>query len=88
MILLQFAIDNLSHQCHSVRLACVIIIRKLSNIYIDKDIKLIQTRNETYKESNSTQSWHLLHKFESKIKRYDQQLKEHLAKYTLSFFFK
>lgn len=84
--LLKFAIDNLSHDCHSVRLACVIIIEKLSNEFIAKDIKLMQTRNETYstqqqeKDANSLQSWHLLHKFETTIKRYDQQLKEHLVK--------
>lgn len=86
--LLQFAIDNLSHKSHAVRLACVIIVRQLSPELIARDVKLMQSKSETIsssqqKENNAVQPWHLLHKLEPTIAKYDERLKQHLAKYVL-----
>lgn len=90
--LLQFAIDNLSNKCHAVRLACVIIVRRLSPELIARDMKLMQSKSETIlssrqKESNdAAKPWHLFHKLEATMSEYDERLKQHLAKYVVERF--
>lgn len=63
--LIQFALTNLSHDYHTVRVACVIIIKRMSKYLIQSDTEQLSKRQEkqTIDESTDSAEWHLLHKF-------------------------
>lgn len=63
--LIQFALTNLSHDYHTVRVACMTIIKCMSKYLIQGDSELLSKRQEkqTIDESADSSEWHLLHKF-------------------------
>lgn len=65
--LVQFALCNLSHEYHTVRVACMTIIRRMSKYLNQSDSEQLSKRQEkqTIDESSDSTEWHLLHKFRS-----------------------
>lgn len=87
--LINFALDNLTHDCHAVRMACVCIVKKLSHGLIEKDVVSlnkqqaeIELKNCGQKEENGEK--HVLHKFEKYILAHNAAILE----YTNEFSFK
>lgn len=64
--LMQFALTNLSHEYHTVRVACATIIKRMSKYLIQTDSEQLSKRQEkqTIDESADSSEWHLLHKFQ------------------------
>lgn len=64
--LIQFALANLSHEYHTVRVACMTIIKRMSKYLIQSDSEQLTKRQEKQTivdESTDSTEWHLLHKF-------------------------
>lgn len=63
--LIQFALTNLSHDYHAVRVECMTIITRMSKYLIQSDVEQLSKRQEkqTIDESVDSTEWHLLHKF-------------------------
>lgn len=86
--LITFALDNIGHQCHNVRMSCVCILRKLSKGLIAKDLEQMQRQNDSTEVKTTTgkdgaggsgtttapDSWHLLHKFDKTIRKYNEMM--------------
>lgn len=63
--LIDFALTNLSHTHHSVRVACVTIIKKMSPFLIEKDV---QTTND----GDATGERHYLNKFQRMLQNQNE----------------
>lgn len=63
--LIQFALTNLSHEYHTVRVACTTIIKCMSKYLIQSDSEQLSKRQEkqTIDDTADSTEWHLLHKF-------------------------
>lgn len=63
--LIQFSLINLSHEYHTVRMACATIITRMSKYLIQTDSDQLTKRQEkqTIDETTDSSEWHLLHKF-------------------------
>lgn len=63
--LIQFALINLSHEYHTVRVTCATIIKRMSKHLIQSNTDQLSKRQEKQTLDDSTDSieWHLLHKF-------------------------
>lgn len=87
--LIQFALDNIGHVCHNVRMASVCIVQKLSKGLIAKDLEQMQRQNDSTEVKTSKDTvaaggssagggasiaWHLLHKFDGTIRRYNEMM--------------
>lgn len=75
--LISFALENLSHGSHNVRVACTTILKELANGLIATDLATMQQQNESVEASKEiTESWHLLHKFRATIERHHELMRE------------
>lgn len=63
--LIRFALTNLSHDYHTVRVSCMTIIQRMSKYLIQSDSEQLAKRQEkqTLDESTECAEWHLLYKF-------------------------
>lgn len=63
--LIQFALINLSHEYHTVRVTCATIIKRMSKHLIQNDMDQLSKRQEkqTLDDSTDAVEWHFLHKF-------------------------
>lgn len=67
--LIQFALINLSHEYHTVRVTCATIIKRMSKHLIQNDMDWLSKRQEkqTLDDSTDAVEWHSLHKFGSSL---------------------
>lgn len=76
--LISFALENLSHSSHNVRMACTTILKQLASGLIAADLATMQQQNESVEASKEiTESWHLLHKFHATIERHQEAMREY-----------
>lgn len=61
--LIYFTLKGLSHKCHRVRTACVVIMKKLTPGLIERDIETMNKRTDTTTSPSKRERWHLLEKF-------------------------
>lgn len=64
--LMQFALNNLSHEYHTIRMASATIIKQMSKYLIKTDSEQLTKRQEkqtTIVETTDLTQWHLLHRF-------------------------
>lgn len=79
--LIQFALINLSHEYHTVRVTCATIIKRMSKHLIQNDMDQLSKRQEkqTLDDSTDALEWHFLHKFGEilrQVNEWTQQLIE------------
>lgn len=79
---ISFALENLSHTSHSVRMSCMCIIKKLSKGLIAKDLETLNKQQQAETEISDTDSnrqfeWHLLNKFKKTIIAHTDTMKEY-----------
>lgn len=86
--LITFALDNIGHNCHNVRMSCICILRKLSKGLIAKDLEQMQRQNDSTEVKTTTgkdgasgseiplaaDPWHLLHKLDKTIRKYNEMM--------------
>lgn len=67
--LIKFALVNLSHEYHTVRMACATILKRMSKYLIQTDSEQLTKRQDkqTIDESTDPSEWHLLHKFRNAL---------------------
>lgn len=85
--LINFALTNLSHSSHTIRVSCAEILKRLAQGLISQDVDQLNKRNELEmqgKKDQLTDRWHLLHKFQPFI----QQLNDAMQPYVDEFSFK
>lgn len=85
--LINFALTNISHSSHNIRVSCAEILKRLAKGLIAQDIDQLNKRNELEmqgKKDKLTGRWHSLHKFEPFI----QQLNDVMQPYVDEFSFK
>lgn len=65
--LIQFALNNLSHDYHTVRVSCTTIIKQMIKYLIQEDVEQLSKRQEkqTIDDTTDSTEWHLLHKFQT-----------------------
>lgn len=65
--LIQFALTNLTHEYHTVRVTCSKIIERMSKYLIQADTEQLSKRQDKQTLDDSTDSveWHFLQKFHS-----------------------
>lgn len=63
--LIDFALNNLSHNHHPVRMACYTIIRRMSPYLIEKD-------TQSTSDNDTTQLQHYLHKFQHALQNHSE----------------
>lgn len=63
--LIQFALTNLSHEYHIVRVACATVIERMSKYLMESDANQLSKRQDkqTLDDSTDAVEWHLLQKF-------------------------
>lgn len=85
--LINFALTNISHSSHTIRISCAEILKRLAKGLIAQDVDEMHKRNELEmqgKKDKLAGRWHLLHKFESFI----QQINDVIQPYVEEFNFK
>lgn len=76
--LISFALENISHKSHYVRMACSTILKQLASGLIAADLATMQQQNESVEASKEiTETWHLLHKFRATIEHHHEQMREY-----------
>lgn len=71
--LIQFSLKGLSHECHRIRTACAIILKKLTPGLIERDIELMNKRSEQIAGNavkKGGDGWHLLYKFNQTLQQH------------------
>lgn len=61
--LIHFVLKNLSHKCHRVQAACVVIMKKLTPGLVERDIATMNTCSDNANSPTKKERWHLLEKF-------------------------
>lgn len=83
--LIQFALKNLCHKYHTVRISCATIIKKMSAYLIEKDVERLGQRSEPEKttdgESSSLADWHYLHKFDQSLKNQNDWCQQYIKEF-------
>lgn len=85
--LISFALTNITHSSHTIRVSCAEILKQLARGLIAQDVDQLNKRNELEmqgKKDKLTGQWHLLHKFETAI----QQINDVMQPYVDEFNFK
>lgn len=81
--LVQFALQNLSHEYHTVRVACATIIKRMSKYLIQNDADQLSKRSEkqTLDDSNDSMEWHLLHKFRNVLTNQNEWTQKYIEEF-------
>lgn len=87
--LIQFALKNLSHKYHGIRIACVIILKKMAPSLIENDMEMLNKRSDQLSKddddagtsSSSSKQWHLLHKFNETLLQQNQWSKQYIDEF-------
>lgn len=86
--LIQFALKNLSHKYHGVRIACVVILKKMAPSLIANDVEQLNKRpdkldksDDISSSSNTLEDWHLLHKFNQTLLQQNQWTKQYIDEF-------
>lgn len=79
--LIRFALQNLSHEYHTVRMACATIIKCMATYLIEKDIEQLGRRGDQDKESNEPGEWHLLHKFRGILATHNEWTQQYIDEF-------
>lgn len=70
--LISFSLTNLSHEYHTVRIACATIVKRMTPYLIEKDVEQLIKQSEGIEKNDAVDSqWHFLHKFRKTL---DQQI--------------
>lgn len=77
--LMQFALTNLLHTHHAIRVACSSIINNMAKYLIDKDLDKSGSL-ESNKDSNSV-DLHLLHKFSDILHAQDEWTQQYINEF-------
>lgn len=86
--LIQFALRNLSHKYHGIRIACVVILKKMAPSLIENDVEKLNKRSDQLNKSDdgetsssSSDRWHLLHKFNEVLQQQNQWSKQYIDEF-------
>lgn len=81
--LIQFALTNLSHEYHTVRVTCAKIIEEMSKYLIQTDTEELSKRQEkqTLSEANDTAQWHLLQKFHNILTNQNEWTQKYIEEF-------
>lgn len=84
--LMQFALTNLMHSYHAVRIACAVIINSMAKYFIDKDVDQYGSRQEQNKnlqaiDMSCSTDWHLLHKFTNILEIQNEWIKPYIEEF-------
>lgn len=85
--LINFALTNVSHTSHTIRVSCANILKRLAKGLVSQDVDQLNKRNELEmqgKKDKLASRWHSLHKFETFI----QQMHDVIQPYVDEFSFK
>lgn len=83
--LLRFALQNLTHEYHTVRMACATIIKRMCGYLIEKDVEQLSRRTEQEKQTpddpNDSVEWHLLHKFRTILTNHNVWTQQYIEEF-------
>lgn len=81
--LVSYCIKNVSHNCHSVRIASANILKRLILNLISKDLRTWLTLNDEMenrnKDDDDSKNWHLLNKFTETVDLYHKLISKYVA---------
>lgn len=86
--LFQFALTNLSHEYHTVRVTCATIIKRMSKQFIQSNTDQLGKRQEkqTLDDSTDSMEWHLLHKFGAILTRENEWTQKFIEEFKYVLF--
>lgn len=87
--LVQFALKNLSHKYHGIRIACAIILKKIAPSLIETDMEQLNRRPDQLSKtdeasgstSNGTKYWNFLHKFNESLQQQNEWSKQYIDEF-------
>lgn len=81
--LIQFALINFSHEYHTVRVACAVIIKRMSKYFIQSDTEQLSKRQEkqTIDDSSDSLEWHFLQKFHQVLTKQNEWTQKYIEEF-------
>lgn len=82
---INFALTNLSHSSHKIRVSCAQILKRLAKGLLARDTKLLNRRTELEAQGKKDEliaQWHLLHQFEKFIQQFNEAMQPYVEQFS------
>lgn len=79
--LIEFALENLTHNYHTVRITSATIIKRMSSYLIKSDVEQLNRHQE--QQDKDTSEWHLLHKFRKVLLEQNEWTRQYIDEFKL-----